>query len=72
MSAFDEYREKVLAEGGEDDLKSTVLVPKCEVCGANMKTHGMFFDEAYSEKYYRYRTVKNFFEDADVMIVVGS
>ena len=34
-----------------------ILVPKCKECGAVMKPHCMFFDENYSEKFYRYETV---------------
>ena len=37
-----------------------------------MKPHSMFFDEIYSEHYYRKDTVSNFVEDADVLIVVGT
>lgn len=47
-------------------------VPKCKVCGSPMKTHGMFFDESYSEHYYRYETIRNFYEDADALIVIGT
>ena len=32
----------------------------------------MFFDEQYSERFYRYDTVKEFCEDADCLIVVGT
>ena len=47
-------------------------VPKCEVCGGNMKTHGMFFDESYSEHYYRYESVTEFYNDADAIICIGT
>ncbi len=47
-------------------------VPKCQVCGAPMKPHSMFFDEAYSEHYYRQKTVDDFWFDADCLIVVGT
>lgn len=47
-------------------------VPKCEVCGKVMKPHCMFFDEYYSEKYYRKETVDEYIEEADVCIVVGT
>jgi len=55
------------------DIKDrTNHVPKCEVCGKVMKPHCMFFDECYSEKYYRKETVDEFTEGADVCIVVGT
>ena len=47
-------------------------VPKCEACGGNMKPHGMFFDEMYSEHYYRYDTITNYCDDADALIVIGT
>ena len=37
-----------------------------------MKPHSMFFDEVYSEHYYRKDTVMNFVEEADCLIVVGT
>lgn len=37
-----------------------------------MKPHCMFFDEKYSEDYYRSDTVRDFFEEADVLIVAGT
>ena len=37
-----------------------------------MKPHSMFFDESYSERYYRYKTVKAYVEEADCLIVVGT
>ena len=37
-----------------------------------MKPHSMFFDEYYSEKYYRVNTVNNFVEESDCLIVVGT
>ena len=37
-----------------------------------MKPHCMFFDESYSERYYRYETVKNFVDSADCLIVIGT
>jgi len=37
--------------------KETDGVPICKECGANMKPHCMFFDEGYSEHYYRSDTV---------------
>ena len=35
-----------------------------------MKPHSMFFDEKYSEHYYRMSTVENFVADADCLVVV--
>ena len=37
-----------------------------------MKPHCMFFDETYSEHYYRQDTVKQFCEEADCLIVAGT
>ena len=37
-----------------------------------MKPHSMFFDECYSEYYYRVNTVENFVEESDCLIVVGT
>lgn len=37
-----------------------------------MKPHCMFFDEAYSEHYYRVDTVKEFVDSSDCLIVVGT
>lgn len=47
-------------------------VPKCSVCNANMKPHSMFFDESYSEHYYRKATVDKFLENADCLVVIGT
>jgi len=47
-------------------------VPLCKECGKRMKPHSMFFDECYSEHYYRKETVDDFREDADLLIVVGT
>ena len=51
-------------------------VPKCSECGANMKPHCMFFDESYTEHYYRYETVKQFVESVDqppdCLLVIGT
>jgi NAD-dependent SIR2 family protein deacetylase len=35
-------------------------VPLCNSCGSSMKPHCMFFDESYSEQYYRLDTVTDF------------
>ena len=47
-------------------------VPLCSVCGKTMKPHCMFFDECYSEHYYRMKTVDRFLEDCDALIVIGT
>ena len=70
-AAFEASPEKEVTSE-EGFTQSWCLVPRCEVCGAPMKPHSMFFDEIYSEHYYRKDTVMNFVEDADVLIVVGT
>jgi len=47
-------------------------VPKCSKCGKIMKPHCMFFDECYSEKFYRKETIDSYLELADCCIVVGT
>lgn len=47
-------------------------VPLCKECGKPMKPHSMFFDEEYSEHFYRKDTVKAFYETADCLIVTGT
>lgn len=47
-------------------------IPKCQECGKNMKPHSMFFDEAYSEHYYRKETCDKYMEEADALIVIGT
>ena len=47
-------------------------MPTCGECGHNMKPHCMCFDESYSEKYYRYDTVKRFVAEADCLLVIGT
>lgn len=47
-------------------------VPICRECGAVMKPHSMFFDEHYSEHYYRKDTVNKAIEKADCLIVAGT
>jgi NAD-dependent SIR2 family protein deacetylase len=37
-----------------------------------MKPHAMFFDESYSEHYYRGTTIKLLAEGIDALIVVGT
>ena len=56
----------------EGRTQNFCLVPKCVECGAVMKPHCMFFDETYSEHYYRKETVVNFAEQSDCLIVVGT
>src|SRR5690242_16655785 len=47
-------------------------VPACSECNAPMKPHCMFFDESYSEHYYRVETVNDYMEKMDCLIVVGT
>jgi NAD-dependent deacetylase len=55
------------------DVKDkTNHVPRCKECDKPMKPHSMFFDESYSEHYYRKETVDEFYKDADCLIVVGT
>ena len=37
-----------------------------------MKPHCMFFDETYSEQWYKSETVKAYLEKTDCLIVVGT
>ena len=37
-----------------------------------MKPHIMFFDEMYSEHYYKYDTVQKYVDEADCLIVIGT
>ena len=37
-----------------------------------MKPHCMFFDEAYSEHYYRKDTVMNYVGSSDCLVVIGT
>ena len=37
-----------------------------------MKPHCMFFDEVYSEHFYRSDTVSDFADSADCLVVVGT
>jgi NAD-dependent SIR2 family protein deacetylase len=50
----------------------TNCVPKCKECGQDMKPHCMFFDENYSEKFYRKETVDAYLETIDCLIVIGT
>jgi NAD-dependent SIR2 family protein deacetylase len=47
-------------------------VPLCAECSRPMKPHSMFFDEKYSEHYYRKKSVDDYVEEADCLIVVGT
>ena len=48
-------------------------VPICSECGSNMKPHCMFFDECYSEAYYRSVSIEDFVDNKmDCIIVVGT
>jgi len=54
-------------------VDKTNHVPLCKECGKPMKPHCMFFDECYSEKYYRDVTVRDIEElKMDCLIVVGT
>ena len=48
------------------------FVPHCEWCDAVMKPHCMFFDEGYSEEYYRRESVLKFITKADCLLVMGT
>ena len=37
-----------------------------------MKPHCMFFDEAYSEQWYRSETVRKYLDKVDCLIVIGT
>lgn len=37
-----------------------------------MKPHSMFFDESYSEHYYRKKTVDKLLDESDCLIVIGT
>lgn len=65
-------RKFVEAPMNVDDFDNTNHVPKCETCGKNMKGHGMFFDESYSEHYYRINSIMECVEKCDALIVVGT
>ena len=53
-------------------LKPEDVTPKCKTCASPMKPHCMFFDETYSEQWYRSETVKGYLEKTDCLIVVGT
>ncbi len=48
-------------------------LPRCKHCNEIMKPHCMFFDEQYSEKWYKSTSVKKYLEEKlDGLIVVGT
>jgi len=64
--------EFYLAPTLKDAVDRTNHVPLCKKCGAFMKPHEMFFDEVYSEHYYRDRTTNDIACDIDALIVIGT
>ena len=64
-----EEKEFVNEEGNQQNF---CMVPMCQVCGAPMKPNVMYFDETYSEHYYREKTVSSFLEQSDCLIVIGT
>ena len=64
--------ESVLTDEETGKTYNFCLVPKCTQCGQPMKPHCMFFDESYSEHFYRKDTVDSFLEQSDCLIVVGT
>ena len=47
-------------------------VPLCGVCGKMMRPNVKFFDELYCEPFYRMKTVENFLQECDALIVTGT
>ena len=69
----DEDHSKLFYLGPSHSKVEPNHVPLCTHCSAPMKPHCMFFDECYSEYYYRERTVSAFLEDKmDCLIVIGT
>ena len=62
----------IVHEDGDGSPQTFCLVPKCVECEAPMKPHCMFFDEAYSEHYYRKDTVMNYVGSSDCLVVIGT
>lgn len=55
-----------------EELKKN-FVPRCTFCDAVMKPHTMFFDESYTEEWYKSETVRQFQEGPmDALIVIGT
>jgi NAD-dependent SIR2 family protein deacetylase len=53
--------------------KTNQIVPLCKHCSRPMKPHCMFFDESYSEQWYKKDTVCEYLENKmDALIVVGT
>jgi len=67
------YKSPTVPEAREFSAKEgKTLIPMCKECGATMKPHCMFFDETYSEHYYRAETLHDFEEKIDCMVVIGT
>ena len=56
----------------ELEEKKVEYVPKCHECGSIMKPNVKFFDDYYTENFYKSVTVERFVAEADCLIVVGS
>lgn len=77
MPSLDEFEaaiqenpnKTVIVDGVEQNW---CLVPKCPDCGAEMKPHTMFTDEAFSEHYYQRDTVLDLVKKSDCLVVIGS
>ena len=65
-------RNFYLAPTLKDVKDRTNHVPLCKDCGAPMKPHAMFFDESYSEHYYRDATNREWEQSMDALIVIGT
>lgn len=77
MHCSDEDKEcsKKFYRGPEmhEVVDRTNHVPLCKECGAPMKPHCMFFDECYSECYYRQKTMAEIEDEKmDCLIVIGT
>jgi len=53
-------------------VQNFCLVPRCTDCDAVMKPHCIFFDEYYTEHFYRRDTVDSFIKQSDCLIIVGT
>ena len=62
-------KELTLANGLKQNF---CFLPHCESCGSPMKPNVMYFDESYSEHYYRTQTIQRFVNETDCMIVIGT
>lgn len=54
------------------NLTTDSELPRCTMCDAPMKPHCLFFDEAYSEHYYKNDTVLKYVESSDCLVIVGT